>query len=229
MKLLFITNDHFDLIYSRVPFRNYLNLQKNTSCTTLLISKNVNSDHLTFSKNIDGVIKLIKYIKNENYNILIVRGVELSIILSPLLFYFSRLKKIIYITGLGRLWGIKASIKNLWFRFSYKIYINLLQSIGVKFWVQNDDDLVELGIEKTGSLVNGSGIKLPVNLSKRKVNSRILYAGRISYEKGFNELIKLANALPRNWDLVVCGDLDPRISKSDIKIFRKLIDSRKII
>lgn len=228
MKVLFVTNDYFDLINSRAPFASYLESHHQTKVTLVLISNHENADFLVFPKTLNGLKKLARYMKSENYTILIVRGVELSIILSPILAFCSSVKRIIYITGLGSLWGNKLTMRNSIFRGFYGIYIYLLRLRGANFWAQNEDDLSELRLKSIGDIVNGSGVKFQNGPFVHDLTTQILFAGRITYEKGFDHLITLAGALPDNWNLIVCGELDSSISKNDLEIFKTLAAENKI-
>ena len=228
MKILFVTNDYFDLINSRVPFASYLESRHQIKMSLVLISNQENTHCLVFPKTLNGLKKLARYMKGENHTILIVRGVELSIILLPILVFYSSIKRIIYITGLGKLWGNKLTISNTIFRSVYGIYIYLLNLRGTNFWVQNEDDLAELRLKTIGDIVNGSGVKIQKSLLVRDLRTQILYAGRITYEKGFSHLLTLARSLPDHWKLVVCGELDTNISKKDLDVFMKLSAGNKI-
>lgn len=228
-RILFITNDSFDLLHSRVPFALYLEARGKIKVDLSLFSNESNSDYLSYPKTLRGIYNLNKQINTNSYTHIIVRTIELSVILGPILLFNTANKRIVYITGLGRMWGNKLTLKRRVFRVLYLSYLRILKVSGIKFWVQNDDDFRDLGLENYGSILNGSGIRLPdMSLKSIKYN-QILFAGRITYEKGFDDLITLASKLPDKWNLVLCGNLDPGISKRDLSIFNDLIAERKII
>ena len=218
MKVLFLTNDYFDLIHSRRPFVEFLNSNKDIECSLGLVSNIEYSDCLRFDRSFKGLKDLRNFIRRENYSLVISRGVELSIVLLPILI-FCKIKKVVYITGLGSLWGKKLTLRTFPFRLIFKFYISVLKTVGCKFWVQNDDDLVELGLAEYGSVLNGSGVKFRENLISKEKNHQILFAGRITYEKGFHKLLELAMELPDGWKLYICGDLDSSISNKDVEKF----------
>lgn len=229
MKILFITNDLHDLVYSREPFAQFLNNQPKIECELLLVSNAKGTGTPTFSKTLVGLFKLFKFIRKHHFEVIIIRGVELSILAFPIIAFLPKLKKIIYITGLGRLWGNKSTIHTFWFRVVYRAYLKILRSLRCSFWLQNTDDIQDLNLMDSGHVVNGSGIYVRRELNSVKKFKQVVYAGRISYLKGLPKIIALAQILPDDWKLIVCGEMDESITNCDLDIFNGLVDKKKII
>ena len=215
-KVIFCTNDVFDAENYREPFCKFLLKEYEIHAECLIIS-------LREYRNILPILKkLIVSIKSTNHEkaVVILRGVELSIFVPYILIFFNT-QIIVYLTGLGSLWGNQDSFKTKSFKFFFKRYLRVCEIFGVKFWMQNTDDIKDIGVR--ANLLRGSGIKiLSKTIDAEYIPVNLLFAGRLTEEKGIGDLIIFAKNLPMDWHLTICGELDKEVGAKRLQEFKTI-------
>ena len=215
MKLLIVTNDVNDAVLSRLPFAAYVRKLGRGNCDVLVISnsdKRVNGILLEKSS-LNGLMKVRRYINEENYTHVIIRGVKLSLLA---IFLISQKQRFVfYITGLGSLWGMRKTLKTVLFRILYKFYLTkVIKYFKAGLWVQNLDDSKDLANDAV--IINGSGITVPDYFEPADKLNNVVYAGRLMYSKGFLDLLELAEELKgSDFKLIVCGTFSEEIKSTD--------------
>ena len=228
MKLLLVTNDANDAVLSRLPFAAYIRKSGLGICDVMVVS---NSDKIYngiihHKSSLNGLMKVRKCIKEQNYTHVIIRGVKLSLLA---IFIISRKQGVIfYITGLGRLWGMQKTLKTVLFRILYKFYLTkAIRFYKAGLWVQNLDDSEDLGNHAV--IINGSGITVPDYFEPADNLNYVVYAGRLMYSKGFLDLLEFAEKLKgSDFKLIVCGTFSEEIKNTDKDKFMSLVDAGSI-
>lgn len=158
-KILFITNDFLDARISRIPLIRFI--QERNECLdvkiyTCLDDSCKDHDELFFlgkrSDYIGNFKKLLKLKKQFDFDLIISRGIEYSIICGIIWF---NTRKVFLLTGLGRMFGHKNPILSAIFKSVYILLLKMLKPKEVI--VQNPDDYKEL-FKLSPKIVLGSGI-----------------------------------------------------------------------
>lgn len=225
MNLLIVTNDANDAIISRLPFANYINKSGLGNCDVLVLNNFDESiqEIIVEKFSLNGLFNVRRRIKKERYTHVIIRGVKLSLFA---IFLISRNQSLIfYITGLGRMWGQRKTVKSGLFRILFKFYLSqAIKIFNARLWVQNSDDLYDLAIDAT--IINGSGIAIPDYFEPAQKLCNVVYAGRLMYSKGFLDLLEFAEeSSGSDFKLIVCGTFSEEIKIPDREKFNSLADA----
>ena len=213
-KILFVTNDFLDARISRAPLIRFIherNEHIDIRLYTCLSEPSIKQDDLFFlgrrNDYFGNFKKLIKLKKDVEFDLIISRGIEYSIICG--IIWFST-NNVILLSGLGRVFGLKNSKWSAILKRAYVLLLQLLNPTDVI--VQNPDD--QKALQKISpKLVLGSGI-VEYKISKPLIRNRdkivFVIASRLTQSKGIMQLLDgflLANEKVPNICLKIYGNL----------------------
>ena len=228
-KILFVTNDFLDARISRAPLIRFIherNEHINIRLYTCSSESCTKQDDLFFlgrrSDYFGNFKKLIKLKKEVEFDLIISRGIEYSIICGIIWF---NTNTVILLSGLGRVFGFKNS---KWSTILKGAYILLLQLINPKdVIVQNPDDQKALH-KISPKLVLGSGI-VEYRITKPFIRNtdKIVFviASRLTRTKGIMQLLEgflLAYEKVPNICLKMYGNVS--LENDSLELFNSIVD-----
>lgn len=220
MKVLLIENYYYDLIRSRVPLGEFLEMQGIEMAYACPDPKSGNVNAISMNRNSLRIIELLegvralRFLENQFKSDVVLSFRFIPNVLNYLSSLFcADIKRIAVITGLGYAFNKSEMI----FPYGFKRYLIILfyklASKRLTVVVQNHDDLGELGIPN-GKVILGSGVNDRSDDIQSFTHTEeivLLFVGRLLKSKGLLVAVDVFKAFKvrrPNTRLIIAGSID---------------------
>lgn len=258
MKIVIIENTDKDFFISRIRLANFLK-QKGYYITVIVPNgifineiKDAGFEVFVVGKNIRGrgvlnkiqfALDMYKILKNNDFDVVHCFRMQPNIIGGFIAGVLGQKNVINHITGLGILFtktSLKYRIQKQFVKFCYQFNNRIFNT---KYIFQNNDDVIELGINQNFTIVRGSAVNEEIFFSKKNGKSiyfqkskyetqkkiSVLFASRLLKSKGLDILVKALklanNSVNNNFQLLVAGWIDEQnldsYNRDDIELFKQ--------
>ena len=245
MKILMITNSLWNINNYRLelikeliknnhqitvvcPNDHDVSLIKNLRCNYLEIKLYDNS--LNIFKNFYFLINIFNKLKKQKYDYALTYTTKINLLL-PIILYFLKIKTLINVTGLGRIFNknnlLKLFAKNIYmlnFKISYSVVFQ--SHIDQKYFFNND-----IPIHNSNNfIVPGSGTQIK-DIKLRPSNIKFVFVSRLLLRKGILDFLKISEAIKKDYphtEFIIAGKLGNDNDYISKKILNKYIDDKLV-